>query len=74
MPKIKFNRKKCIGCGYCEDLSPANWAMNINDGKSDLINSIYTKNLHIAEIEFHELDANFNAANSCPVGIIEVEI
>ncbi len=73
MIKIIFNRKKCIGCGYCEDMSPNNWKMNLDDGKSDLINSIENKGIYTAYIDYDELDANLDAAKSCPVNIITVE-
>ncbi len=73
MIKIVFNRKKCIGCGYCEDLSPNNWEMDLSDGKSNLLNSVNHKEVYIAYVDYEELDANINAAKSCPVNVISVE-
>lgn len=74
MPKIIFQRKKCIGCGYCEEMVPSRWQMNINDGKSNLLEATQKRDIHTAIIDFDELDINTEVAQACPVKVIRVEV
>lgn len=61
MPKfrVEVDRKKCIGCGACEALCPANF--ELRDGKS------YPRKPVVSE-----LGCNEEAAASCPVDAIKV--
>lgn len=61
--KIVYDREGCIGAGSCVPACPDNWSMN-EDGKADC------KKLEITE---EELQANKDAAESCPVQVIHIE-
>lgn len=73
MIRITHHRIKCIGCGYCEEFAPFRWKMNGKDGKSDLIGAKGKKEIYTLQVTDDELDANIEAADSCPVNIIKVE-
>lgn len=60
--KIVQNRKKCIGCGACAVICPANWFMD-DDGKAS-----YKKTI----IEKGEEACNKVAAGVCPLRIIKI--
>jgi len=63
MPKFKVTqeREKCLGCGACVSVCPANWEMDA-DGKAKPL-----------ETEVEEVGCNQAAADSCPVQCIHVE-
>lgn len=73
MVRITHHRIKCIGCGYCEEMAPFRWKMNGKDGKSDLIDSKGKKEIYTLQVMDDEFEANFEAAEACPVNIIKVE-
>ena len=60
MVSIKHERDKCIGCGACASVCPANWEM-ADDGKSKCKN----KNPKTA-------GCNKEAENVCPVHCIHI--
>lgn len=73
MRKIIQNHKDCIGCGTCVALCPEFWEMN-GDGKVrpklSRQNSV-TGNLEF-EVEEKDASCNKEAADSCPVQVIEI--
>ncbi len=73
MPKITFQRQKCVGCGYCEEIAPLQWKMNLKDGRSNLINATKIKQIYYTFIDYDELDINVAAAKACPVNIIKID-
>jgi len=73
MIRITQYREKCIGCYYCVDIAPARWEIDINDGKSTLLEAVEKKGIFIAKVPDFEYDENVNASNACPVGVIKVE-
>jgi len=74
MVVVTLQRKKCIGCNYCVELSPEQFQMSKKDGKSVLLHSdekrkgFYTLKSHDNRI----YKANQRAALACPVKIITV--
>ena len=75
MIKITFNRSRCIGCYYCNEVAPYRWDIDEDDGRSVLMdgddnngNEIYTA----ITADDEQLD-NEEAAMQCPTGIIRVE-
>ena len=73
MVRITHHRIKCIGCGYCEEVAPTRWRMDGNDGKSSLIDAKGKREIYTMQVTDDELEANQEAAESCPVNIIRVE-
>lgn len=68
--KIIHEREKCIGCGSCAALCPKFWEM-ADDGKSNLKNATKSTGGNY-ELEVKEIGCNQEAADSCPVQIIQV--
>ena len=62
MVKIILEREKCIGCGSCESLCPKYWKV-VDDGK---VNFLGPKE------EIEEIGCNQEAADACPVQVIEI--
>jgi len=58
--KIVHERDKCIGCGACAGICPANWSM-ADDGKSKP-----------KKTELDDIGCNQEAADACPVGCIKI--
>ncbi|MBL7170318.1 MAG: ferredoxin [Candidatus Aenigmarchaeota archaeon] len=58
--KIKQDHDACIGCGACASVCPDNWIME-KDGKHKPI-----------ETAPKGIGCNQEAADSCPVGCIEI--
>ncbi|MBN2478011.1 ferredoxin [Candidatus Micrarchaeota archaeon] len=65
--KITLDRDACIGCGSCTAVCPKYWEMG-DDGKTTLKGS----KDNVLEIE--EAECNMDAAQSCPVNCIHIEI
>lgn len=61
--KIKFNKKKCIGCGACTAFAPNHFKLN-NEGKVDLKKDKVTK---------EDIKKLKQAEQNCPMQIIEIE-
>ncbi|MBW2982940.1 ferredoxin [Candidatus Woesearchaeota archaeon] len=59
---IEYDRDGCIGAGGCVSADPDNWQMG-DDGKANVLKK---------DIEESELEANKQAAESCPVGVIHI--
>jgi len=59
MPKIKVDKKKCIGCGSCASICD-NFVMQ--DGKAKVVKASVV-----------EITCEKQAEKSCPVGAIKVE-
>ena len=74
MPKyqITHDRPGCIGCAACTSICPAFWEMG-DDGKSNLMGSKKEGEKEVMDIEEKDLECNKNAADSCPVKVIEVK-
>jgi len=68
--RIIHEREKCIGCGSCVALCPKFWEMG-EDGKSTLKNSVKNTEGNY-ELEAGEVDCNQEAADSCPVQIVQI--
>lgn len=60
--KVTINRDGCIGCGVCEGACPEVFRM-ANDGLAEVYGEV------TPELE----DAVREAADGCPVSVIEVE-
>jgi ferredoxin len=58
--KITQQREKCIGCGACAAVCPANWFMD-DDGKSTP-----------KKTELNEEGCNKMASEACPIQIIKI--
>ncbi len=59
--KITQEREKCIGCGMCASVCPANWEMK-EDGKSSP-----------KKTELDDIGCNKEAEDNCPVQIIHIK-
>jgi len=59
--KVTVDKEKCIGCGSCSAICPANWEMD-DQGKASPKEELVEK-----------LGCNQTAAENCPVQAIEVE-
>jgi len=70
---ITLQREKCIGCNYCAEHAPERWIMSKKDGKANLIGSSQKKKFFTTKVTDDELEANTNAANACPVKIIQIK-
>lgn len=72
---ISHNRKKCIGCHYCVDLSFEHWRMSKKDGKSVLLNAVEKKGIYTLKLpdDDQAYEDNKKAAEACPVKIIQVK-
>ena len=73
MIKISHQRDKCIGCNSCVEICPSRWKMNIEDGKSILLESEQKGEFFNIKVGEDEYEANKLAAESCPVNIIHVD-
>ena len=73
MIRISFQRHKCIGCGSCNEVAPSRWEMNVDDGKSDLLEGKKSKDFYHLQTTEDEYSENKEAADLCPVKIIKVK-
>lgn len=71
---ITLQRKKCIGCNYCVEHAPNNFAMSGKDGKAVLLRSVEKKGFHTHKsFEDDMFDEAINAQDNCPAKIISVK-
>lgn len=73
MPKILFQRIKCIGCNACVEAAPDRWRVSTKDGRCNLIGSTEKRGIHQVAIHQVEYAQNLEAADNCPMRIIKVE-
>lgn len=75
MVVITLQRDKCIGCNYCVEMAPEQFAMSKKDGKSVLLHSQNKKGFYT--LKSHD-DFIFEhcekASKACPVKIIAVKL
>jgi len=71
---ITLQRNKCIGCNYCVEHAPNQWAMSGKDGKAVLLHSTEKKGFHTLKTWDEEIyDENKMAQDNCPAKIISVK-
>jgi len=70
--KVIHERNVCIGCCACESIAPKFWVMN-KDNKADLQGAA-KQDGDIFVLELKEIEGNIEAAESCPVNCIHVEV
>ncbi|MFH1125684.1 MAG: ferredoxin [Candidatus Altiarchaeota archaeon] len=69
---IRHDRGNCIGCSACAGVAPDFWEMGA-EGKSNLVGGEEKEDGSVEkELEGKDLDANMEAARSCPVNVIHV--
>ncbi len=73
MTRIKHFRDRCIGCAYCVGVAPEFWEMCTEDGRCDLIGSIWKRDCYELEIFNDEVQKNRKAADICPGKCFRVE-
>ncbi len=71
MPKIIFEREKCIGCGSCAALCSKFFEI-AEDGKSKLLGSKKNPKPGNDELEVEKIECAQEAADACPVQIIRI--
>jgi ferredoxin len=69
MKKITQDHDGCIGCGACMAVCPDYWEMG-DDGKA---NPIKGEGKYEFEVEDDAIACNQEAAEVCPVRVIEIE-
>lgn len=70
MPKIIFEKSKCIGCGACTIVCPSHWEM----GESNT--AILKEGMMVGEnmeLEVDKVECNQSAADGCPVQCINIK-
>lgn len=72
MITVTLQRKKCIGCNYCQELCPDLFRMSRKDGKSVLLQSTDKKGFHSAKVNPVLSQSAQAAADACPVKIIQI--
>jgi ferredoxin len=74
--KIAHDIQNCIGCWACVTANGKRWKEGKGkfEGKSELIGGKFDKqnNFFEVEIDEKELEANMEAARTCPVNVIHV--
>ncbi|PCJ51846.1 MAG: ferredoxin [Planctomycetota bacterium] len=70
--KIIHFRNDCIGCGNCVEYSSEYWELDDHDGKANLIGAQEKRGIFSKSIEPFDEEINQQAADSCPVNIIQV--
>jgi ferredoxin len=72
MPKIIFEKSKCIGCGSCAAVCPKYWEMG-DDNKALLKNSKPNQGNKNEEAEVSKVGCNKEAAEVCPVQCVRIK-
>jgi ferredoxin len=72
MFKLFHYRNKCIGCNACVEIAYNRWRMSKKDGKSVLLGAKGKKEIYHITLDDDELAENIQAAEACPVNIIQV--
>jgi ferredoxin len=71
--QIVFDRPNCIACKACEVIAPEHWKISAEDGKSEVVGGSKTADGKMTrDIDDAALEANLNAAQSCPVNVIHL--
>jgi len=65
-------KKNCISCGACAVINPDFWEMDA-EGMADLKGSTKVGDHFELEIDEKDKDSNQEAADVCPVNIIQVK-
>jgi ferredoxin len=71
--KVRLNRYKCIGCGYCIAIAPELWVISTIDGKITTVSSPETEedNLTLVLEKEQELLVN-QSVKICPTKVFLV--
>ncbi len=70
--QIQHDRPNCIGCAACSAVAPDFWTMG-DDGKSDIVGcKKRDDDWEELDIDEKDLNANKEAADSCPVNVIHI--
>ncbi len=72
MIRITFQRTKCIGCYYCNEVAPYRWDIDEEDGKSLLVDAEENREIYSLVISDDEYEDNLEASIQCPTGVINV--
>lgn len=72
MPKIIFEKSKCVGCGSCAAVCPKYWEMG-DDNKALLKNGKPNQDNKNEEAEVSKVDCNKEAVEVCPVQCIRIK-
>lgn len=72
MPEIILFRKRCIGCGACQEIQPGYWRLSGKDGKATLIGAVEKKNGYSRVISPAHVEVTNEVIRACPVKIIRV--
>ena len=72
--KIVYLRKDCIGAGACESAAPLFWKLEIETALATIVHPDAQKTADREEliIDEKDLEANLEAAQVCPVLVIEI--
>ncbi|MEN8138776.1 MAG: ferredoxin [Bacteroidota bacterium] len=71
---ITLQRNKCIGCNYCVENAPNQWAMSGKDGKAVLLHSTEKKGFYTLKTYDDAIfEENVLARDNCPAKIITVK-
>lgn len=72
--KIVYLRKDCIGAGACEFAAPDFWKLDTEVNIATIIHpaAIKTKDREELIIDEKDLEKNYEAAENCPVRVIEI--
>ena len=71
--KVELDKNNCIGCGACTATCPDKWEMD-DSGKSHIINGTLREDgWEEKDITIEEAKEHQEAADSCPVSVINVK-
>ena len=73
--KVTIETEECIGCGACAAVCEKHWEIDSSDMKSHIKKGKKEKNgKEELEISDSEIDANMEAAETCPVNCIHIYV